>query len=1204
YKAEKEKEKEEANGELVLDTSSEPDELDKKLKEGKIDDEFKRQMFYTLGDYRDICTGDEKVIKTLEASGDNNIETINKKIKTILNGDTSPGTHSPSSGTTPSSWWNNNAKHIWKGMVCALTYEDNGEKGTSNALQQNEEVRKAFFGDKTAGKPGTNTSTYQSTYKYDQVELKEDENSGGKKTNDTTSPTLKDFVLRPTYFRYLEEWGQNFCKKRTEMLDKIKEECRSENPGHQYCSGDGHDCTENGNLGHHKMLEDPNCPRCYEQCRKYKKWIDIKFDEYHKQEKKYKGEHDKLNGNSENKDYKKYYEEIENRSTVDKFLNELKHCKHSQDNSDPKINTDFEKPETTFGPLEYCKTCPLYGVNCNGRRGRNNQCTEVKKNGETWETLFNGIPENGENSTANITVEMIDRRGPFIKEYIKNSKPSEDLFKTSNLFKSVRDQNWECRYKDENTNVCYLKNFEEKIDLNKYTTFKVFLVYWLDDFLYGYYILKKRKVFEQCKENGEKACSEESKNDCACVKKWVDQKTTEWNQIKKHFNRRPHDNRNDIKSKVKMFLETLIPRMNLVNDKGKISDLNAFLKFYQCKCADNSKSDKEGEKKNIVKCLLDKLEKLGKKATSCPGKPSGDQTNCVQSSPLPDDEEPLEEEDQTPEDAKKMIPKICGDMGPTQQQPTEEGTCDPVTPTGNNEEKNIEVKEEEVSGSGEQGSPPAPAPVPVPPNKEETSPPSPPLSDQPTNSIGDILSSTIPFGIAIALTSIALLFLKKKTKSTIDLLRVINIPKSDYDIPTKLSPNRYIPYTSGKYRGKRYIYLEGDSGTDSGYTDHYSDITSSSESEYEELDINDIYAPRAPKYKTLIEVVLEPSGKLSGNTIPTSGNNTTASDTQNDIPTSDTPSSKITDNEWNTLKHDFISQYIQSEQPKDVPNDYSSGDIPLNTQPNTLYFDNNQEKPFIMSIHDRNLYTGEEYSYNINMSTNSMDDIPINRDNNPYSGIDLINDTLSGNKHIDIYDEVLKRKENELFGTNHVKQTSIHSVAKLTNSDPIHNQLELFHKWLDRHRDMCEKWENHHERLAKLKEEWENETHSGNTHTSDSNKTLNTDVSIQIDMNNPKTTNEFTYVDSNPNQVDDTYVDSNPDNSSMDTILEDLDKPFNEPYYYDMYDDDIYYDVNDDNDISTVDSNAVDVPSKVQIEMDVNTKLVKEKYPIADVWDI
>ncbi|EWC91182.1 acidic terminal segment protein, partial [Plasmodium falciparum NF54] len=158
------------------------------------------------------------------------------------------------------------------------------------------------------------------------------------------------------------------------------------------------------------------------------------------------------------------------------------------------------------------------------------------------------------------------------------------------------------------------------------------------------------------------------------------------------------------------------------------------------------------------------------------------------------------------------------------------------------------------------------------------------------------------------------------------------------------------------------------------------------------------------------------------------------------------------------------------------------------------------------------------------------------------------------NGDYDIYDEILKRKENELFGTNHVKQTSIHSVAKLTNSDPIHNQLELFHKWLDRHRNMCEKWKNDNERLAKLKEEWENETHSGNTHPSDSNKTLNTDVSIQIDMDHEKRMKEFT---------------------NMDTILEDL-KKYNEPYY--DVQDDIYYDVND-HDASTVDSNNMDVPS-------------------------
>ncbi|SCM18871.1 erythrocyte membrane protein 1, PfEMP1, putative [Plasmodium sp.] len=446
-------------------------------------------------------------------------------------------------------------------------------------------------------------------------------------------------------------------------------------------------------------------------------------------------------------------------------------------------------------------------------------------------------------------------------------------------------------------------------------------------------------------------------------------------------------------------------------------------------------------------------------------------------------------------------------------------------------------------------------PPPLPPKPDDILPTP---ADEPFNR--DILEKTIPFGVALALGSIAFLFLKKKTQAPVDLFSVINIPKGDYDIPTLKSSNRYIPYASDRYKGKTYIYMEGDSSGDEKYA-FMSDTTdvTSSESEYEELDINDIYVPGSPKYKTLIEVVLEPSKR----------------DIQSDdIPSSDTPMNKFTDEEWNQLKHDFISNMLQN-QPNDVPNDYKSENVPLNTQPNTLYFNKPEEKPFITSIHDRNLYSGEEHSYNVNMVNN--DNIPLSGKNAVYSGIDLINDSLNSN-NVDIYDELLKRKENELFGTNHPKHTSTHNVTKSSNSDPIDNQLNLFHTWLDRHRDMCEQWNNKKEVLDKLKEEWNKDNNSGDI-PSDSNKTLNTDVSIQIHMDNPIPTNEFT---------------------NMDSILEDLEK-YNEPYY--DVQDDIYCDVND-HDVSTVDSNPMDVPSKVQIEMDVNTKLVKEKYPIADVWDI
>ncbi|ETW15068.1 hypothetical protein PFFVO_06022, partial [Plasmodium falciparum Vietnam Oak-Knoll (FVO)] len=463
---------------------------------------------------------------------------------------------------------------------------------------------------------------------------------------------------------------------------------------------------------------------------------------------------------------------------------------------------------------------------------------------------------------------------------------------------------------------------------------------------------------------------------------------------------------------------------------------------------------------------------------------------------------------------------------------------------------------------------PSPDKKEIPPvNPDETDTPlpppvSPPLpSDEPFDPT--ILQTTIPFGIALALGSIAFLFMKKKPKSPVDLIRVLDIHKGDYGTPTSKSKNRYIPYRSGPYKGKTYIYMEGDS--DSGhYYEDTTDITSS-ESEYEELDINDIYPYTSPKYKTLIEVVLEPS-KGNGNT-PSKGDGNTLGDDM--VPTTNT----FTDEEWNELKNDFISQYIQSRLPMDVPQYDVSTESPMNIGGNVLD-DGINEKPFITSIHDRDLYTGEEISYNIHMSTNSMDD-PKYVSNNVYSGIDLINDTLSGNQHIDIYDEVLKRKENELFGTKHPKRTSNNNVAKLTNSDPIMNQLDLFHTWLDRHRDMCNTWNTKEELLDKLNEQWNKDNNSGDIRSD--NHVLNTDVSIQIDIDENKGKKEF---------------------RNMDTILDDIE-------------DDIYYDVYDENpsvDDIPMDHNKVDVPKKVHVEMKIlnNTSngSLEPEFPISDVWNI
>ncbi|SOV13345.1 erythrocyte membrane protein 1, PfEMP1, putative [Plasmodium gaboni] len=288
--------------------------------------------------------------------------------------------------------------------------------------------------------------------------------------------------------------------------------------------------------------------------------------------------------------------------------------------------------------------------------------------------------------------------------------------------------------------------------------------------------------------------------------------------------------------------------------------------------------------------------------------------------------------------------------------------------------------------------------------------PDPTQNDDPTT---HILNITLPVGLSFALGSIALLFyLKKKPKlGPTKLFRVLDIPQNDYNIPTNKSTNRYVPYS--RYKGKTYLYVEGDEPDDYIRDISSSDITSSSESEVEELDINDIYPYKSPKYKTLIEVVLKPSI------------NNNVEDTQNthighmEDKATNTP---INDNEWNELKHDFISQYLQNV-PKDLPNENITDDH-MDMVPNIIP-NNMEEKSFIISIEDRDLHgDGHIVSYNIdwNVPKNITTNTTIY--NSLYRGIDLINDSLNGDNHINIYDELLKRKENELFGTKHPKSTN------------------------------------------------------------------------------------------------------------------------------------------------------------------------------------
>ncbi|ETW33112.1 hypothetical protein PFTANZ_06169, partial [Plasmodium falciparum Tanzania (2000708)] len=694
-------------------------------------------MFYTLGDYRDLCVGNTPNGIDTVSGKETDMQKIKKAIDTAFNSgsEKNPSPSPPGEKTTRESWWKQHAESIWNGMICALTYKESdttGEKGKTT-ITQDESLKSALL------ESGKNTP--KSQYQYKTVKL-EEEASGAKTSGDTQLPTLKEFVSRPTYFRYLEEWGETFCKERKKRLEEVKNNCRnSERNGHHYCSGDGHDCTENGNLKHKDISADLYCPDCYEQCRKYRKWIDRKFQEFHNQKNKYGEEKQKLKDNSKNDgDTKKFCTEIKEKTSAADFLKSLRHCKDGQTGGEKKSNDqdnkiNFNDPKTTFGPLDYCKTCPPNKVNCNGgsrRSGGNDQCTAVNGNGETWEKVFEGISGNGGKSST-IEVEMIDRRGPFI------DKNSEKSFKDSYLFKGLRNQKWECKVINNDTDVCKLTNFDETIDLNQYTTFKVFLVYWLEDFIESYYILKKRKIVEKCTQKGEKACSEEPKNDCACVKVWLEKKKKEWGDIKNHFKKRKQEgDANDMKSSVKQLLDPLIYRMDLVNDKGKITKLSKF--DNSCGCSTSASSEKS--KEDPIECLLDKL---GEKAEKCKDQASGEtEKSCVDYPPLPDDDESLEETEENQVEAPNICPKVDTTKEEETDDKCEEASPQPAQPAES------EQKPEEAAPSPEE----LPSPPSIPRDKKKEEKPEPPkivgknLFNNPAV-IPSLVTSTLAWSVGI-----------------------------------------------------------------------------------------------------------------------------------------------------------------------------------------------------------------------------------------------------------------------------------------------------------------------------------------------------------------------------------------------------------------------------------------------------------------------
>ncbi|CDO61799.1 erythrocyte membrane protein 1, EMP1, partial [Plasmodium reichenowi] len=720
------------------------------LLRGDIPAPFLRQMFYTLGDYRDILvhggeningsgkdvTGDNTnndktniVLLLSEKDEQTKMKDIQKAIDDFLKKQPVQSSRTP--GSPPDNnplqqrqtLWQNFAPQIWHGMICALTYEEEKSgampSGGSSGITQNKDVYKKFFGNN-----GTSNDPIDK-YKYSTVTIGgNDDTSGPKLQKDSPlspsngSTTLAAFVTRPAYFRWLEEWGEEFCVKRKEMLAKIKEECmeeddRSRNGGlKQKCSCYGEHCDD-------QLSADPSidadlkCPDCAKSCRSYKRWIRRKKDEFTKQKEAYGeqksayiGQKDKCE--KENGGAKEFCGTVTTSTSAADFLNKLGPCK--KDSGEGKTIFD----DKTFRPADNCKPCSQFTVDCKNCKGGG---TQGKCNGKN-KTITKQDIENNTGPNGDIEMRVSDN----------GTTGFDDLKEctNANIFEGIRKEEWLCH------NICgYVVCKPEKLNgkaasekpsgENKIITIRGLVTHWVQNFLEDY--KKIRKKLKPCIENGKGdkcicGCNDKYK----CVGEWITKKRKEWDNIKKRY--LDQYKNEDQSYPAKTILEKFQGRPEFKEAIGPCPKLDDFLKSIHCNGTENSKKHKDGTKYDGILCLLNKLEK---KAEKCEHKHSGDtQPTCADEPPLEDEEdlsleEETENENQKQVDAKKkMMPSFCKIETLKEEETVE--TC------GGDEEKDKE-KEEQEGGDGGEKEPAKESLQPVPQEPSSDEPKQDPVKD-------------------------------------------------------------------------------------------------------------------------------------------------------------------------------------------------------------------------------------------------------------------------------------------------------------------------------------------------------------------------------------------------------------------------------------------------------------------------------------------
>ncbi|ETW45477.1 hypothetical protein PFNF135_00398 [Plasmodium falciparum NF135/5.C10] len=509
-------------------------------------------------------------------------------------------------------WWALNRNDVWEALTCSAPY----------------------YADYFKKKSG---NTYNFT------------TEGYCGRNEGAPPTNLDYV--PQFLRWFDEWAEEFCRRNKIKIDKTKEECRGGNNG-KNCSREGYDCKRT-DLKKNEIFMDLECPRCEEECTSYNEWIENKQKEFNKQKQKYEKEinDSKLAVNSENGKYnKEFYDKLSKVYTRnDKFfeiLNKGQIC----ENVDEKNKIDFNDLVKTFSRSEYCKSCPILGVNC--ENGQCNSLDEIKCT--PVKGLVNRVTDKN-NNTFVIDMLLNDNKKKELSADLK------DDFKECDLFKKLGQQKWNCKYKC-NLDVCELQNFENGIDDEKVMLIGVLIKRWLKYFLKDYNRIKEKLNHCINKGKNELICIKDCYKNCHCVEKWIKEKREEWKKIKDRYLKDYKIEDNNSSNSLNNFLQQNQFHSDVVKAIEPLKNLDEL--YNSSTCTDTmTSSNGNCEKMDVIKILLSKLKG---KIDLC--KKNHEETNnsndCVTLlKPLNDEEDDEEQEDEPPAPKPPSTPNPCVNGG-------------------------------------------------------------------------------------------------------------------------------------------------------------------------------------------------------------------------------------------------------------------------------------------------------------------------------------------------------------------------------------------------------------------------------------------------------------------------------------------------------------------------------------------------------------